>query len=410
VFYESLRALPGLELTRNERPLDRLTSGEGTTLFVLGTNEGFVPDKTRDAVENFVRTGGRLVLTLFPRYDEPPRKQRSPSPSPSPRASDDAAATGAGITLAELLKRWNLDRKADRDDEDNIATRKTTLPLEKNVSWHSGVAFTPLHSEWRTIYEAARGPVMVERNFDAGTVVVASDSFFVSNEALLAERAPALLAWLAGPQRRIIFDESHLNVREDPGVATLLRRYGLSGFVIGLLVLIALWLWRNATFALAPRRAIVPNDELVSGRDSFTGFVHLIRRGIAPNQLVDLCVAGVEEIRRLRADEARTKNSPARATIPSPPTTTSARACAPRNGKQPQSVKLHARPRAHRDREGDHRPGGGHRPRVDGDLHQPACADRRRPGHRENAARPHARARPRQRVQPHPVHARPDAG
>jgi hypothetical protein len=188
-----------------------------------------------------------------------------------------------------VLKRWDIETKQDRDNEDNVATRTPPLPLEEHLSWHSGVAFQPAHPEWRPIYEAERGAVVVERNFGHGSVVLASDSFFASNEAMLADRAPRFLAWLTGANRRVVFDESHLNVREDPSIATLLRRYGLSGFVIGLVALIALWLWRNATYSLVPPRPSVRADEVVSGRDSFSGLVHLLRRGIAPAQLLEVC-------------------------------------------------------------------------------------------------------------------------
>jgi hypothetical protein len=41
---------------------------------------------------------------------------------------------------------------------------------------------------------------------------------------------------------------------------------------------------------LAPRRDAAPSDEIVSGRDSFAGFVHLLRRGPAPAELLGVCL------------------------------------------------------------------------------------------------------------------------
>jgi hypothetical protein len=193
--------------------------------------------------------------------------------------------------LKQVLKRWDVDITDDRDAADKVAGRKPDLPLEPTLDWHSGVVLQPTHEEWRVIYERKRGPVVIERNFGRGSVVLASDAYFASNEALLTQRAPALLAWLCGANRQIIFDESHLNVREQPGVATLLRRYGLSGFVVGFVALIVLWLWRNATFSLAPRAAAERSEEVVSGRDSFSGFLNLLWRGIAPSELMHVCVA-----------------------------------------------------------------------------------------------------------------------
>jgi hypothetical protein len=190
-----------------------------------------------------------------------------------------------------MLAQWEIDTDSDPKVEADIATRENPSPLEETLSWYSGVFFRAKSPAWHTIYRSERGPVVVERSIGEGSIVLASDSYFVSNEALLVERAPALLAWLVGPARHVIFEETHLNFREQPGVASLLRRHGLSGFVIGFLILIALWLWRNATFTLSPRRDAAPSDEIVSGRDSFAGFVHLLRRGPTPAELLGVCLA-----------------------------------------------------------------------------------------------------------------------
>jgi len=289
IFYESLRALPDRVVQRNEQPADRLGDGEGTTLLVLGVDDFFMSEKERVWLERFLQTGGRLVITYFPRYGRPPSTKLDAAPKPNPSPTAEPEPTPKGISLSKLLERWLLKTETDRNDEDNLGTRVADLPLEENLSWHSGISFHAAQ-EWETIFECERGPVVVERFFGAGSVVLAADSYFLSNEALLAERRPALLAWIAGPGRRVIFDETHLNINEQPGVATLLRRYGLGGFVVGFLILVALWLWKNATETLSARGATDRVDEVVSGRDSFSGFVHLLRRGIAPNQLLAVCV------------------------------------------------------------------------------------------------------------------------
>ena len=289
IFYESLRALPGFTAGRNERQLDHLGRGEGAVIFLLGVKSPYFSEKEKRATEHFLNTGGRLVLTFFPTYESPP-KEKAASPTPSPSPSAEPEPTPRGASLKTMLALWEVETGSDRNDEDDIASRQGPLPLEETLSWHSGVFFRPKSPAWRTIYQCERGPVVIERTLGAGSIVLASDSFFVSNEALLVERAPALLAWLVGPARHIIFEETHLNIREKPGVASLLRRHGLSGFVVGFLILIGLWLWRNATFTLAPRRNAGPSDEIVSGRDSFAGFVHLLRRGPAPGELLGVCL------------------------------------------------------------------------------------------------------------------------
>lgn len=293
VFYESLRTLPDREVRRGERDLDQLLGqGEGTTLLVLGVRTAMLSDKERAALERFVQTGGRLAVTFLPRYTAREKRSASAAPTGTPSSSASPSAetepTPRGISLEKLFHDVRVN--VDRADEDDVARRREELPIEEELSWHSGITFEPRDDAWRVLYETQRGPVVIERSVGAGSVVLAGDSYFVSNEALLTERAPALLAWLIGPAREVIFDETHLNIREQPGIMTLLRRYGLTGFVLGLVLFVALWAWQNSASALAPRR-VRSSDEIVSGRDSFAGFVQLLRRGIAPQQLLETCVA-----------------------------------------------------------------------------------------------------------------------
>lgn len=88
-----------------------------------------------------------------------------------------------------------------------------------------------------------------------GEIVLASDSFFLSNEAMKDHRSPPLLAWLCGSRRRIVFDETHLGISESPGIAALLRRDGLTPFFVSLIVLVLLAIWgQSAPFVPLPIR------------------------------------------------------------------------------------------------------------------------------------------------------------
>ena len=282
IFYESLRALPDYEVTRHERDFDRLPSGARVTLFILGAKQMLPSTKEQSALDHFVQKGGRLVLTFFPSFE-------NPTPTTTPTRA--AELTPKIIALKNLADHWQVKIEMDRNvDEDEPAGAKSALPPEAELSWHSGIFFTPTNGEWHTIYARGKHPVIIERALGAGSIVFAGDSYFVSNEALLVERHPALLAWLVGPNRRIIFDESHLNIRKSPGVVSLLRKYRLGGFVLALLFLLSLWLWKNAAASLSSRQPNERTNIIVSGRDSFSGFVSLLRRGIAPAQLIEICV------------------------------------------------------------------------------------------------------------------------
>jgi len=307
IFYDSIGSLPRHRAERNERDLDRLVDGPGTALYVIGLQDALVSEKERIALESFVPSGGRLVITFFPRYQAPHKNASAPIPTPTPSATGEPSPTPPGLRFEKLLLNWDVKLKTDHDKKDDAAQNVSALPLEKTLTWHSGISFHPQNSDWRTIYECDRGPVVIERKFGAGTVVLAADSYFLSNEALLLERAPEFLTWLNAERARAIFDETHLNIHEHPGVATLLRRYGLAGFVLGFVMLILLWLWRNATWSLGLRRSASATHDIVSGRESFDGFVNLLRRGIAPPQLLEVCFT---EWKRSAAKSAETKLRP----------------------------------------------------------------------------------------------------
>jgi len=49
---------------------------------------------------------------------------------------------------------------------------------------------------WRTIYSRGTNAVVIERDFGKGSVVIATDSYFVSNESMEQDRHADLLAWL----------------------------------------------------------------------------------------------------------------------------------------------------------------------------------------------------------------------
>jgi hypothetical protein len=128
---------------------------------------------------------------------------------------------------------------------------------------------TNLINAWRVIYALDDRPVVIERRLGAGHIVLCSDSYFASNEALRRERHPDLLAWVIGARRRVAFDETHLGVMERPGVATLAWKYRLHGLIAGILLLAALFVWKNSVSFVPPYdEAGESSGELVTGKDS----------------------------------------------------------------------------------------------------------------------------------------------
>jgi hypothetical protein len=160
--------------------------------------------------------------------------------------------------------------------------------LPTSLEWHSGIVMENLSADWKVIYARGTAPVLVERQMGRGSVVILTDSYFFSNEAMRVDRHADLLSWLIGPNRRVIFDEAHLGVTETPGIATLMRRYRLHWFVSALIALTALFVWKNSV-SLIPARFGPESTVYITGRDTAAGYVSLLRRGIPEQDLLSLC-------------------------------------------------------------------------------------------------------------------------
>jgi hypothetical protein len=173
---------------------------------------------------------------------------------------------------------------------DAVRTPTVVPPL---LSWHSGAYFDLLDTNWRTVYQRKRHPVLIERSFGAGSLVLSTDSYFVSNEALRRERHADLLAWLAGGRGEIIFDETHLGVQEQPGVAALMRRYHLEGVLLALALLAALFIWKNSLPLVPPPTSAAEGGgrAMVQGLEAGAGFASLLRRAIPPSDVLFTCFA-----------------------------------------------------------------------------------------------------------------------
>jgi hypothetical protein len=250
-----------------------------------------VPDDAFGEIERFVREGGRLVLTMFPQATRPR------TPPMLGRAETDPEAERDKARNPSLWSRWgltpgviDLDRSPDGAYAPNDVVHQGPSSLPSTLEWHSGIVFEDLAPTWQPIYTRGNGAVVLERRLGLGTVVIATDSYFLSNEAMLRDRHADLLAWVLGPSTNVVFDEAHLGVAENPGVATLMRRYRLHWFVAALILLTALFVWKHA-FSLVPPHTEEGHEIHVAGRDSFAGFVNLLRRGVPAGSILSTSYA-----------------------------------------------------------------------------------------------------------------------
>lgn len=300
--FDSFESLDGLRVARNYRSLEHVADPQQTTLFWLGESYSRYPEPEW---RNFVRAGGRLVVAWSPVQFNEGVTARTNTTGPLPwqqsRYQRGPLLPRGPLSQkpedVEFRDRWQLDLQfvplpgMAAEFKSAPAQLVANLPLPKEIAWHSTVCFTNLNEDWQVLYERASHPVVVERRFGAGTVVVSTDAWPVSNEALRRERVPRFLTWLIGGNSRILFDEFHLGVEANPGVASLMRRYRMQGIVGAFLLLALLFVWRSSA-SFPPRGRAVregPENPEIPGRDSASGFVNLLHRGVPPGELLKVC-------------------------------------------------------------------------------------------------------------------------
>ncbi len=322
--HDSLGRLPSIEVSRNFRPLEKIRDAPDTTLYLLGAGASGASatlspvwwwsdlrEVTNPRMRAAVANGLRVVVTFLPSTEfaesKAAAKQRqnkirelirrgdatpTPTPAESPTEKKTDAEKEEERTIEAREKDWGfviarLERKALQPGAEARAFARPGAPVEPAISWHTTLHFEKLDPAWQVIYEFQGQPVVIERHLGSGSIVLSTDSYFAGNEALRTERHSRLLAWLQGGQPRALFDETHLGVTENPGIATLARRYRLHGVIAGLLLVAALFVWKNmAPFVPPHAEPDAARTAIVSGRDSAAGFINLLRRSIPPRDVL----------------------------------------------------------------------------------------------------------------------------
>jgi hypothetical protein len=307
--YESLEKMPGLSVRRDFSDSNRLPEERQTVyLHLAGEPDEWdvvPPDVYRD-IQGFLGRGGRLAITFFPEPEagifyfedetnrsesEKARKQRMTPPKREKKDDKDSDEEEAFVSLE---KEWDFGINIQKLEQDGghylpaTVFKKADLPLPGTIQWHSGIVFKDPGQAWQVIYARGTNAVVIERKFGAGSVVMATDSYFVSNEAMTKDRHSDLLAWFVGGYRNIVFDEAHFGIVETSGVAALMRKYRLQGLAGGLILLAALFIWKNSA-SLVPAPGDSKRDEFVTGKDSAAGFVNLLRRSITRRNILATC-------------------------------------------------------------------------------------------------------------------------
>lgn len=294
VLYESLDQCCGLTVERSYDPFAQTKNRTQAAYLDLGDHAAGVsllPGEAADDLEFFVRNGGRLVITFVP-YTRQADLQKElllglfvPQPDNPMQRLDD------------LRERWGFDYfgyALSKHPAENVAVLhpRADLDLPESISIHTVLYFSNLSAPWKILYDRNGHAVVAERAMGKGSIVLSAESYFLSNEAMLRERHPDLLAWILGGKKEVLFDEYDHGVAYDPGVASLMRKYRLQWLIAAVFLLAALFVWKSTASLVPPYRE---GDEagsrfsLSRGSDAAAGMANLLRRSISAGNIFQVC-------------------------------------------------------------------------------------------------------------------------
>ena len=307
--FEALGRIGRPVVERNLLPLRAFQGGEGTTLVLAGAGEAVFGPDTDDSLERLeamMRDGVRVVVALNARAlpeagmaKEAVADPWRPAPGLWPRekrGADGGTEVGSGVPSRCAGERWGfqfqpaaLPARAPAEGYE-VERREGGPPSAPR--WFSVWRWAGLDPAWSVLATVDGRPVIVRRAFGRGSLTLLSDTVFLSNEALWRAPAPGFLLWLLATGPRLVFDETWHGTVSSPGVMHLVRRYRLTGFLVGAGLLLGLFCWRAGT-SLMPVDPTVAEaaDRPLTGAEGQSGLANLLRQTIPPRQLLGSCVA-----------------------------------------------------------------------------------------------------------------------
>jgi len=298
---------------RHVRPLVKLAGEPEGTMFFLGTTDDHLhmPASEWQSLQRWIERGGRLITAFRPTPGTYFSTFSTGASSRDPEKEDWIHAEEEWGVAFNFRPPQKIEGMVVPEAAGRIVPHDLlplTLPL------HTSLYFELQSEAWRVLYQRhfnqTNLPVVIERPLGRGSIVFIADAYPFSNEALLLDREAGLIAWSAGDSPSFLFEESHLGVQSNPGVASLARKYRLHAFFAALLILAGLFVWQQSVPFL-PRQTVDDSEpSTVAGRDSATGFVNLLSRGIGTADLMPLClekwieqVSGTRRIHPARLQE-----------------------------------------------------------------------------------------------------------
>jgi len=293
--YASLDNLDGVSVSRNYDGFKRLKAHENTAVLYLGAPVCPCFLSARDAAlfDRFVREGGRVIISFAGGKKQFCSHGRTDEDDPEKQRDDPDEQGDKPVYLTDL---WGFSlAHDDTQGQDRSPARLRGSPAAhggRGVDWHSGTYFEALDDHWTVLYQAGDHPVIIERKLGQGSVFMAGDSFFLSNEALSTHRHTGLLVTMAANAGTMVFDESHFGILSRSGIAGLMGKYNLQGLLTGLIAVMLVFVWKRSFYFMPLAREDGGPDihRHMSARDYSAGMTSLLQKNISPKHILSLCV------------------------------------------------------------------------------------------------------------------------
>ncbi|MBF0570820.1 MAG: DUF4350 domain-containing protein [Candidatus Omnitrophica bacterium] len=319
VLFRSLSYFKNLSVRRNYQSFERLEGNPDSILLYFGAGSKDFQLREKgffQSLDQYVIQGGRVVISFLPSQQTSaqvkaiPEKKEKKSESPNHDQDEkdrnfDSMEKHWGIVLTyeNLIFKKNGEFVAKKFFLTQKPFNNFQKQLPLSIPWHSTMSFKYSNDSWHTLYTFNEKPVMVEKNLGRGSIVLMTDSFFFSNEALLKDRQVPLLSTLFQGRKEIIFDEYHLGVISQHGIIDLIVQYRLHFFLLSLFCVFVLLVWKNSSLAFQDQQNNATVQLIETKKDYFEGLSSLLRKNILIKNILAVCVEEWYQGRAIKSDQ-----------------------------------------------------------------------------------------------------------
>lgn len=272
----------------------------------------FVPKEAFESLDSTIRSGSTLLLTINPKSrffsflldnlkidstnNDSTKKDslNADTTSSDLISSNEKDETYSTDQIVSFSKKWNFYLKKEKLETDSI-----TISVDSNYSSHIGnryiskspFFFDVADSIWEILATRKDMPVLIRRELDKGTLILSSDTYFLTNESLAYNRNSQLLYFLAKDKNNIIFHEAHLGLIEKTGIIDLMNKYGITGLFIGIVILFLLYVWKSTNPIMVLKYSVDETNENKSTYSKFGGLSGMIYKHTKKEHIIDTSIS-----------------------------------------------------------------------------------------------------------------------